>query len=198
MESDRGREHKPLRFPTIREEIEENYKAEKVPAGNKRGYRVEYSYVGDYYAQNSDALKLRKAKIRIGILCAASLVFYLCAVLQKSYVNSERLVFGGSLLSAVLFLFEASGVLQFLMIKDMLTGRQLTDLSFKLRVYPPVHGGLLLICSVCTAAAALRGPGGAGAYLAAAGYGLSGIASILIFLLYRKMDYMRIPTSPFD
>jgi hypothetical protein len=48
------------------------------------------------------------------------------------------------------------------------------------------------------AAAAVRGPGGAAAYLTAACYAFSGISSILIFLQYRKLGYMRIPTSPFE
>ena len=159
---------------------------------------MEYSYIGDYFAPNDDALKLKKAKIRIGVLCAAALLFYLCAAVQKSYVNAERIVFGGSLLSAVLLIFEASGVVRLLLRKDVLTSRALTDLSFMLKIIPLFHGGLLLLCAVSAAAAAVRGPGGAAAYLTAVCYALSGISSILISLQFRKLGYMRIPTSPFE
>ena len=197
-ERDRGQDQKSPWFPTIREEIEGNYKAEKIPADNKQGYRMEYSYIGDYFAPNDDALKLKKAKIRIGILCVACVLLYFCAVLQKSYVSADRIVFGGSLLSAVLLLFEVSGVIQLLLRKDVLTSRALMDLSFQLKIMPLFHGGLLLLCAFSAAAAAVRGSGGAAAYLTAACYAFSGISSILIFLQYRKLGYTWIPTSPFE
>ena len=175
-ERDRGQDQKSPWFPTIREEIEGNYKAEKIPADNKQGYRMEYSYIGDYFAPNDDALKLKKAKNRIGILCVACVLLYFCAVLQKSYVSADRIVFGG----------------------NVLTSRALMDLSFQLKIMPLFHGGLLLLCAFSAAAAAVRGPGGAAAYLTAACYAFSGISSILIFLQYRKLGYTRIPTSPFE
>ena len=136
-----------FRFKSMKETFEENYEAIKVPADNRKGYRMDYVYIGPWYVWQQDQEQICREKRFILNACIISLVLYAAAAVQFCEVNYARLVSLAGMLSLAPFVFEVFGVFQFYFSKEKMTAQTFSDISGKLKIAPVVHAGLLFLCA---------------------------------------------------
>lgn len=99
---------------SYRERYFENYQAVKVPAINKKGYRIEYHYTGLWAQWEAGNRSLNNIKGILALLEILSLACYLPAVLSGTPLSVSRLANGFGTLSLVPWILEFSGVIRFL------------------------------------------------------------------------------------
>ena len=103
---------------SYRERYFENYQAVKVPADNRKGYKVEYRYTGLWAQWESETGPLSGVKRKFVLLELFSLAFYLPSVLSGTPLSVSRLANGFGALSLVPWILKLSGVIRFLISSD--------------------------------------------------------------------------------
>lgn len=88
----------------------QNYVPKQIPAENKKGYKTEYIYQGDWYVWDCEPKKLRF--FRICSLTTAGLIagFFLAGALQRTFCNTISFVAVPSLLSIVALMLGTYGL----------------------------------------------------------------------------------------
>lgn len=173
---------------SLRDSFEENYSPVEVPCNNKRGFRIQYEYIGPWYRWGTDSALIKREKRAIGNACAVSLILFLAGALKNSALNYSRYVELFGLLSVVAYIFEVVGTVQFCAAKDKVTNMNFADINGKLRLAPPAHALLLF----CAAAACLAAGGQSGVLTADIGvpvcYLGAAAASLVIFHKYSRLS----------
>ncbi|MBQ7371499.1 MAG: hypothetical protein IJW67_06400 [Blautia sp.] len=181
-----------FKFLSMKESFEENYKAVKVPAKNKKGFRMEYVYIGPWYVWTADPIQVKKTKIGVLNACVISLILYVVAALQDSPVNYQRLVSMTGLLSLAPFIFELFGVVQFWMSKEKMTNLNFDDISGKLKIAPVIHAALLFLCGALGIYAVVHNGFSRIQLLIPVCYGLAGWEALSVYLIFRKLQHKKI------
>lgn len=174
---------------TMRETFEENYEAVEVPAKNKRGFKIDYQYIGNWYIFGENADQRKKTKMYVGNFTLTSLVLYVAAGIQNSPLNYSRYVELFAMLSLAAFVFEVVGAFQFCMSGEKVTNSAFSDIRIKLTFAPVIYGALLIIASVIGFAEVVSGKMGHFAFLIPACYCLSGCMSLMITYMFVKLPY---------
>lgn len=99
---------------SYRDRYFKDYQAVKVPANNRKGYKVEYRYTGLWAKYEYGERPLRDAKLRMVLLETVSIAVYLAAVLSGTPLSVSRLANGFGTLQLVPWILELSGVVRFL------------------------------------------------------------------------------------
>ena len=171
---------------SMRETFEENYKAVKIPARNKKGYKIEYVYIGKWYGWKEDRAVVRRVKAAAAAALILSVLLYLYAALQNDPLNWSVPISIMGLLSLAPLLFLVIGMIQFLAAKEKFTEQDYKDMNVKLHAAPVLHGSLLLLCGI-TGIAKVTGGAGTSALPVCIGYLLSGAASLMILFIWRRL-----------
>ena len=185
---------------SMRETFKENYKPVRIPARNKKGYKIEYVYIGKWYGWKEDRAVVRHVKAAAAAALILSVLLYLYAALLNVPLNWSKLVSMMGLLSLAPLLFLVIGMVQFLVSREKFTEQDYKDMNVKLHVAPVLHGGLLLACGISGIAemagiaetagiAEMAGGAGMNALPACTGYLLSGAASLMILFIYRRLHH---------
>ena len=186
-----ARQGEGFRFKSMRESFEENYKAVKVPADNRKGYRMDYQYIGNWMVWQNEEREVRKCRTFVLNACLISLILYVVAALQSVPVNYGRLVSLTGMLSLAPFVFEIFGAVQFFFSKDRMTEQSYTDILGKLRIAPFVHALLLTACAAIGAGQILLTGGERTQLLIPVCYLLSGFQSLLIIRSFSRLKARR-------
>lgn len=128
---------------TFKQRFEENYGAVRVPANNKRGYKVAYIYYKPWYAWGRSEEAVKKAKAFFTMVLALQLLLFFGASLQRDGINFEASVGIPLVFSACALIFEILGVVQFCAVKNKTTEQNYYDIDKKLRLSTAVYGCLL-------------------------------------------------------
>ena len=96
----------------------DNYKIEKVTDSSKRGYRIKYTYVGDYYRLAISDSSKKKAKLAFLLGEVITIALFLIASLISSQINRNALIILPSGFSICAWFFEIIAIIHFLVIKD--------------------------------------------------------------------------------
>ena len=100
---------------SYRDRYFEDWQAVKVPAQNRKGYRIEYRYTGLWKQWEDPAGRpLKNSKWLLAFLEIFSIAVYAAAVLSRTPLSVSRLANGFGTLSLVPWIAELSGVLRFL------------------------------------------------------------------------------------
>ena len=178
-----------FRFRSMKESFEENYRAEKVPADNKKGFRMEYVYIGPWYVWVQDEEQIRREKRVILNACIISLALYSVAALQYAEVNYARFVSMAGMLSLAPFVFVAFGVFQFYFSGEKMTAQTFSDISAKLKIAPVLHAGCLFVCAALGVREILwNGYDGFQLWIPMC-YIFSGMQSVMIFNHFRRLRH---------
>ncbi|MBQ9064156.1 MAG: hypothetical protein IJ123_01770 [Blautia sp.] len=184
-----------FKIKSMREKFEEDYKAVKVPCGNKKGYKIDYVYIGDWWLWKEPRDQVNRCKRYVMSCCIGSLVLYLAAALQNSPVNYSRFVSMTGLLSLAPYIFVIFGSVQFLVSKEKMTEQDCKDIRTKLMVAPVFHAGLLLICAVLCTLEVVRNQYELPQLLIGLCFLLSGLQSLLIVIQFRKLHEYKVPND---
>ena len=101
------------RRKSYRERYFENYEAVKVPAGNRKGWRTEYRYVG-HWAEWDGERPIGQIKAFFAIVELAGIAVYAAAILSRTPVTVSKVANGFGGLSLVPWILELSGVVRFI------------------------------------------------------------------------------------
>ena len=99
---------------SFRERYFEDYETVKVPADNRKGYRIEYRYIGKWIQWRSEKHSLRQTKVLIAAAEIISIVLYCIAILSGSPVTVSRFANGFGTLSFVMWILELGGAVRFI------------------------------------------------------------------------------------
>lgn len=100
---------------SYRDRYFEDWQAVKVPAQNRKGYRVEYRYTGLWKQwEDPDGRPLKNSKWQLALLEILSIAVYVLAVLSRTPLSVARLANGFGTLSLVPWIAELAGVVRFL------------------------------------------------------------------------------------
>lgn len=102
------------RRKSYRERYFEDYKAVKTVAYNRKGYKVEYRYVGRWTQWSTERWRLPRIKLGFVVAEIVSVAIYIAAILSGTPFTHSRLANGFGALSLVPWLLELSGVVRFL------------------------------------------------------------------------------------
>lgn len=174
---------------TFRERFEENYVAYEEPWKNKKGFRIQYEYVGPWYGYKlNEEEKKRYKRIFLG-LCILSTFFYTLAALQKYELNTRSfpVLFIG--LSMAAFLFEWFGIFKFLLAGEKLTEENFKEMDGILKIVPYVNGILLLGAAISGSCMLIGSRFSPGMWLVPLFYLLAGSCSALIGFFYQALPY---------
>ena len=181
-----------MKLKSMKEAFEENYKAVKIPADNKKGYKMDYVYIGPWVVWQQDPEEIKKEKRFVLNACIISLVLYAAAAVQFCEVNYARFVSMTGLLSLAPFVFEIFGVFQFYFSREKMTEQGFSDLSGKLKIAPAVHAALLFACAVLGIWEILWKGYDEIQLMIPMCYLLSGMQSVMILRRFRKLKYRKI------
>ena len=176
-----------LKIRSLRETFEENYKAVQIPARNRKGFRIEYVYIGKWFCWKEEPSVVQKVKTWTAAVLFASVLLYLIAGLCHVPVNWSRAVSLTGLLSLAPLLFLVIGEIQFLVSKDKMTEQTCREIRTKLLIAPAFHGGLLLLCAAAGMYAAIRSAGGRDQVMVCLCYLISGLLSLSIIFMFRRL-----------
>lgn len=174
---------------TFRDSFEENYMAYEEPCKNKRGFRIRYEYVGDWYAYLPEQGKGQRCKYTLCGLCLLGTVFFLLGALRKCELNygSFPVLFSGLSLAAMLF--EWYGVVRFAVSRDRLTEHSFKEINGMLRIAPWLAGLLSIGAALSCVYTMISGGLSISLITVPVCYLLSGICSGLTAFFYRAMPY---------
>lgn len=174
---------------TFRDSFEENYMAYEEPYNNKRGFRIQYEYVGVWYVYRLAKEEKQRYKRIFGTMCVLSTVFFALAVLRKCELNyrSFPILFSG--LSLAAFLFEWFGVIKFVFSNDKITSQSFKEIDTILKLVPGVNSLLLLGAAVSSVFIIIRNGLEIGLVTVPLFYFISGVCSFLIIFFYRALPY---------
>lgn len=174
---------------SYRSTFEENFRAVKEPCDNKKGYKMNYVYIGPWYVWNAPKARIDTAKRLIGLACAFSVLLFILGSLADSSLNYSRYVEFPGMLSIAALVFEVFGVAQFCAAKEKMTNMDFQDINMKMLISSLVHA-FLLLCAVIAAVWQLpRIDVGLMDAIVPVCYFLSGLLSFLVFLYYRSLPY---------
>ena len=184
-----------FKIKSMREKFEENYKAVQVPANNKKGFKINYEYIGEWCLWRESAEEVSRTKRFVMTCCIGALVLYLAAAVQNSPVNYTRFVSMTGLLSLAPYIFIVFGAVQFLVSKEKMTEQDCKDIRTKLMVAPVFHAALLLMCAILCTVEVIRNRYDWTQLLIGLCFLLAGLQSLLLFLRFRKLHEYKVPND---
>ena len=141
---------------SYRDRYFEDYKAVKVPADNRKGYRVEYQYIGIWTKWENPSGTLKSTKQKIALMEAVSIAVYAAAVLSGTPLSCSRLANGFGTLSLVPWILELSGVIRFIISPEYAKELSMEEIStsirtgsvmrFALAFLSAAAGGIQILC----------------------------------------------------
>lgn len=142
---------------SYRSTFEENFRAVKEPAQNRKGYVIRYVYIGKWHIWRADRAAIGRTKRFSAILFALSLMVYLLGALADSPLTYSRLVALPGTMALAAMLVEGFGVCQFCLAKEKLTCQDFQDVNTKLTLGAFFHAALLLWAALAAAAQLIIG-----------------------------------------
>lgn len=119
---------------SYRDRYFEDYQAVKVPAQNRKGYRVEYRYIGLWKQwEDPDGSPLKFVKWQLLLTELLSAAVYVFAVLSGTPLSSARLANGFGTLSLVPWILELSGVVRLLFAGPFVRELSANEISTSIR-----------------------------------------------------------------
>lgn len=98
---------------SYRERYFEDYKAVKVAANNKKGYKLEYHYIGRWMGWTSERYSMKQVKLAFAGMELVSIAIYVAAILSHSPFTVSRLANGFGTISLIPWMLELYGVVRF-------------------------------------------------------------------------------------
>lgn len=183
---------------TFRDYFEENYVAYEEPCDNKRGFRIQYEYVGTWYVYKLNKSEKQRYKRIFGAMCILSTLLYALAALRKCELNyrSFPILFSGFSLAA--FLFEWYGVIKFIFSREKITDQNFNEINGILKIVPCINALLLVCAAVSCFFIIIQNGLHTDMITVPLFYFFSGVCSCLIAFFYRVLPYEKQQNKAWD
>lgn len=175
---------------SMRDRYFEHFEKIQTPADNRRGFRTEYRYKGDYYGWDEDAGALKKRRILYFAAEIFSIAVFLFSATRRVELNTVRIAAGFAISSIVPWLAEFWGVIRFGIVKSPMIIPDFNEIKDFITVGSFIRFLLLIIGMVLGLFAVIRaGQMSAGNLLVFAGHLVSAAVSLLLFRLQSTLRY---------
>lgn len=101
-----------------REKYFEDYEAVEVDANNRKGYKIEYIYVGKWFFWTEDGNLLKNRKIKYCLLAGLSTIIFILCGICNTPINTYAAVAIPAVVSVVTLMYEWIGVIGFCVHKN--------------------------------------------------------------------------------
>ncbi len=174
---------------SLKDLFEENYTAVQVPAGNKKGYKIEYLYSGPWYIWDLPEKRLKKEKWTELGLSLTGLLLYLLTGAQQAAVNSGKLGVILAALALCIHVLEISALIKFICAGYKTTKMTYQEVDRILGAATGLRG--ILLCGVAAMALVYGVAGGMNvtALMVLAGYMGCGAIAFYIYHRYNKIIF---------
>ena len=177
-----------------REDYFKKHRRDIIPADNKKGYKVRYTYIGDWYRWDLEKEEFKRKKIQLVSMALFDIIIYIITATLPSVLNTVSAVAVGGLLSLAALVFESIAIIQFsssgLKIKD----DDCHEIKTKLRAAAFIRTFLLCIAFLgCLTALMDIGSVSGMDIMAVAGYLFCAIISTLVYRISSKIDFSILP-----
>lgn len=170
---------------SLKDIFEENYAAVEVPAGNRRGYKVQYLYSGPWYIWDMPRDRLTKEKwMELG-LSLAGLVLHLAVGAQEAAVNISRFGAVLAIMALCIHVLEISACIRFVCAGCRTTRMTYQDIDRILGAATGLRG--IFLCGMTVAALCYGVMEGMNRISLLAILGYMGCAAIA-FVIYRRYN----------
>ena len=136
------------RRKSYRERYFEDYEAIKIAANNRKGYRIEYRYIGDWMQWHSDRWSMGRVKLTLAILEMVSIAVYVAASLSGTPLTISRFANGFGALSLIPWLLELSGIVRFAAAKEFVKELSQKEIDQSIRAGCVLRAGLLFFSAL--------------------------------------------------
>ena len=166
------------------------YEKIQVPADNKRGFKTEYHYKGEWYVWDISAEALKREKIITVSAEAVSLCLFIFSATRHVGFNALHVASGLAILSMVPLLGELWGVIRFMVVKQPMICPDFKEIQNCIH-FGSIFRALFLFAAVIAGLAVMVMDGQVYAenLLTAGGHALSGALSLVIFRRFHKLGY---------
>lgn len=174
---------------SLKDLFEENYKAVKVPAKNKKGYKIEYLYSGPWYIWDMPQDKLKREKWLEFGLSIAGIILYLLTGSVRTKVNISKPGVILAVLALCIHVLELSALIKFICAGYRTTKMTYQEVDRILGAATGLRG--ILLCGVAFAAFVYAVAGGMNtlSLLVTAGYLGCGFIAFIIYRRYNKITF---------
>lgn len=176
------------RGKSLRDLFEENYAATEVPAGNRKGYKVQYLYSGPWYIWDLPQNRLKKEKWLEFGLSLSGFVLFLTAGAQEAAVNVSRFGVILAVLALCIHVLELSACIRFVCAGYRTTRMTYQDVDRILGTATGLRG--ILLCGTAVTALWYGVAEGMNGTSLGVILGYTGCAA-MAFVIYRR--YNKIP-----
>ncbi len=173
---------------TIQEAFEENYLAYQEPANTKRGFRIRYAYIGQWYVFDPHSQKRGQHKALIGALCVSSTMLFILAAVWNTGLNANAFTGLFTGLSMAAYLFQWYGTILFTAAGERITQDEFGRIDHLLKISPLVNA-LLQIGASASGTLYMVRYGKSTDLLVILMYLLAGAACFLLFWEYQQIRY---------
>lgn len=136
------------RRKSYRERYFEDYEAIKIAANNRKGYRIEYRYIGNWMQWDSNRWPIRRVKLTLVVLEVVSIAVYVAASLSGTPLTVSRFANGFGALSLIPWLLELSGIVRFAAAKQFVKELSQKEIDQSIRAGCVLRAGLLLLSAL--------------------------------------------------
>jgi len=173
---------------SYREKYFENYIAESVPSGNKKGFRIAYRYTGLFIEWYEDGISKGFLKGRYALLETLSIVCFLISAFQQSAFNRIGYTCGFAYISLIFWMLEISGVIRFLLAGKMIKEMSQKEIDVSLSTGGNGRAICLFLALILGAGTLITAGGITGAdMMSIAGLTVSAVISCVLAALHRKL-----------
>lgn len=173
---------------SYRERYFEDYEAVRVPADNRRGYRVDYRYIGQWCGWESPGRSLRTVKALMAGAEVLAVAVYAAAILSGTPVTRARLANGFGAVSLVPWLLELTGAARFVIAGEYVKELTCEEIGQSIRTGTVLRAALAALSMLAGGIEVIRnGTASAADIAVAAAVLVSAGASVLVRCLYGKL-----------
>ena len=177
---------------TLKETFEEYYMPYEVPCNNKKGFRIEYRYIGPWYVYSIEKKILNRKKCILGISCVFSTICFFGAALQNCELNYAAYPMLFAMFSLAVFLFEWVGVVWFCVTKEKMTKYGFEEMHMILKIAPFLHAIMLFFTAAACIFMIFMESLSFHTLLVPVLYFISGMFSFVVFRIYKTISIDRV------
>lgn len=178
----------------------EDYTVEKVPASNRKGYKIIYTYTGNWFGWDLSPAELKKRRITYAAVAAAVTVLFAVCGTRSAYVNASAFVAVPGILSIIAQMYGWIGIFQFCTAKKMIREKEIRRTQKYLRAATVLtaicHGLAAVSCVILMALMGFEAPSAFVAF----GLFACGMSSAALYRYSKSLSVVKLlePVIEFD
>lgn len=176
---------------TSRQKYFEDYRAEKETADNKKGYKIVYTYKGEWYGWSEDLKSIRKRKILyVTAMLICTFLLVLCGT-QRVHLNTVGVVAIPGLISLVSIMYTWIGTVQFCLTKELVRAKECKTMYSFIEKGSVVTALCYSVSAISSVYLLFRQGADLTSVLVTLGFALCAGISFFLYYQHEKLSYIK-------